>query len=113
LKLPPILFDALSLWLIGGAWMWCYWRYVDRVVRALLGRRLRTEVYRDEQNIWRVRRLAAELDVSRPDFSPLPPLSDGQLWWRAVFCRALQHALVPLALLFALLLTLYVRALAR
>ena len=84
-SVSPLVIGALAFFLIGGGWMLFYWRVVDPLLRRMLGRLLRADINRGEQQIWVVNQE-----------------SEDSISWRAAIIRPVQMLSMLAAGVFAL-----------
>ncbi len=91
ISVSPLVIGAAAFFLIGGGWMLFYWRVIDPFIRKVLGRLLRADISRGEQQIW-VANLESEDSVS----------------WRAAIIRPVQMLFMMGAGVVALLIGLAV-----
>ncbi len=91
ISISPLIIGALAFFLIGGGWMLFYWRFVDPLLRRILGRLLRTDINRGDQQIWVVNQE-----------------SEDSISWRAAVVRPIQLMSMMGAGVFALLIGLVV-----
>jgi len=91
ISISPLVIGALAFFLIGGGWMLFYWRVIDPLLRRMLGRLLRADINRGDQQIWVVNQE-----------------SEDSISWRAAVIRPIQLMSMLAAGTFALLIGLVV-----
>ena len=74
-EVPPLIIGGLAFLLIGGGWMFIYWRVIDPLLRRLVGRMVGATINRGEQFIWVVNQE-----------------SEDSISWRAAIIRPIQMA---------------------
>ncbi|MBI1279692.1 MAG: hypothetical protein GC179_16310 [Anaerolineaceae bacterium] len=89
--ISPLVIGGVVFLLIGGGWMLFYWRVIDPLLRRILGRLLRADINRGEQQIWVVNQE-----------------SEDSVSWRAAIIRPIQLMSMMAAGVFALLIGLVV-----
>ena len=91
LSISPLILGALAFVLIGGGWMWLYWRVLDPFLRRVLGRIVGATINRGDQQIW-----IADQE------------SEDSISWRAAIIRPVQMISMFAAGMFALIIGLAV-----
>lgn len=86
ISISPLVIGGLAFLLIGGGWMLFYWRVIDPLLRRILGRVLRADINRGDQQIWVVNQE-----------------SEDSISWRAAVIRPIQLMSMMAAGVFALL----------